>query len=176
MTAGDLVRINITGGRVRKGMVATYVEDVSETLGRIELPDNLGKVIIKKENIIPTSVFDTQNEELRRKNCLENLSTIEPAEIPSTDFEYLASVKPLVTVRFSWPPFMHDAVLQRFQKLGKPLPLDARPMNSGAKGGKPMYGLSCEVKVDGEEYFSKVSYGLTLYLEGFNLTYAKKEN
>jgi hypothetical protein len=173
MQTGDLLQIDITGGRVRRGMIASFVEETPEGLVRIELPNNLGRVIIKKENI--KTVADI--EETRKSRSLTSLKRVEPEDVPPADLVYLNSVKSSVTVRFSWPPFMDSAVHERFKELGKELPEDARPMNSGARGGKPMYSLSCEVKVDGKEYFSKVSYGLTLYIrEGFDITYAKRQN
>jgi len=123
------------------------------------------------------AIVDLEKEQTRRNRSLENLRYLEMEPLPSTDLEYLKSVKDFVTVRFSWPPFMDDAVHNRFKELGREIPPDARPMNSGSRGGSPMYSLSCEIKVNGKEYLSKVSYGLTLYIqEGFDISYAKKEN
>ena len=171
MQTGDLVQIDITAGRVKRGDMASIIEELPSNLLRIELQNGLGRLVIKKSDVKAASEIS----ESRKNSSLESLKGIQPENLSLQDLAYLKSVKPSVTVRFSWPPFMDAAVHERFKELGRELPEDARPMNSGARGGKPMYGLSCEIKVDGKEYFSKVSYGLTLYIqEGFDITYAKK--
>jgi hypothetical protein len=120
------------------------------------------------------------------------IGRLTPEVISEREIVYLNSVSDDITLRFSWPADVHDAVASRTKELGIPMPEDARPMDSGKFGGTPMYSLSTEVSFpaptdaslipeggrlskDGKRIeISRVTYSLGLRKAGFPVNvYAK---
>jgi hypothetical protein len=123
----------------------------------------------------------------RVEKMVRSIGGVEPENIPEDVLLKLYAVRDVVRIRFSWPPAADEAVKERFNQLGILLPEGARPMDSGVRGGAPMYSLSSEIHypkglglplgygmedAKGEMYVSRVSLALALAQKGFDINVA----
>jgi hypothetical protein len=73
---------------------------------------------------------------------------------PTTDDETDLFSKAETRVRFLWAERLDGAVRQRFVELGRSLPLEAQPIETGKNGGTTeLYSLSCDVFLPVPERF-----------------------
>ena len=126
--------------------------------------------------------------EQRAERASQRISELSPEEISSALLSYLHTQEEAVWVRFSWPPSVDAAVRGLFCTLDIPLPENARAINSGERGGEPMYSLSSEVhfptppdasilpegaRVSERVDVSRVSFALGLAKERFKIHVTK---
>lgn len=119
---------------------------------------------IQMVNFIPAD--DTQAEAARVERARTRIDAIEPETIPERELEYIQSVIEEVRLRFSWPKAVHESVLMLGDRLGVPMPEDARPIDSGKFGGQPMYSLSTELKFPAPSDVSLIPEGGKLSPDG----------
>jgi hypothetical protein len=126
--------------------------------------------------------------EQRAERASQRISELSPETVSPTLLGYLHTQGEAVWIRFSWPPSVDDAVRELFCTLDIPLPENARAINSGERGGEPMYSLSSEVhfptppdasilpegaRVSERVDVSRVSFALGLAKERFKIHVTK---
>ena len=127
--------------------------------------------------------------EQRAERASQRISELSPEAVSTALLGYLRTQEEeAVWVRFSWPPSVDSAVRELFCTLDIPLPENARAINSGERGGEPMYSLSSEVhfptppdasilpegaRVSERVDISRVSFALGLAKERFKIHVTK---
>jgi hypothetical protein len=108
----------------------------------------------------------------RADRANKKIASYEPELIEDEIVDYLRAHNPPVEVRFSWPTSADAAFRMKLEELGITLPENARPMDSGKFGGKPMYAPSSEVYgLEDEDFPTKgtLPFALKLAKEGFSI-------
>jgi hypothetical protein len=122
--------------------------------------------------------------EQRAERASQRIQELLPEGISSDLLGYLRTKQEEVWLRFSWPPSVDTAVRELFSMLDIILPENTRAINSGERGGEPMYSLSSEVhfptppsaivlpegaRVSDKVDISRVSFALGLAKKGFDI-------
>lgn len=87
---------------------------------------------------------------------------------PTTDVETDLFSKAKTRVRFLWAERLDSAVRQRFVELGRSLPLEAQPIETGKNGGTTeLYSLSCDVFLPAPANFDSAEFPNAKLEKGF---------
>jgi hypothetical protein len=165
-----------------KRWASTYPHIKTFTIRPLVTPNDKASLAAAEKKISPKV-----SREMAAQLKIGALTPVAPTE---DFFAHLLAVKEQTRLRFSWTANIHQHISTRFSELGIILPADARGINSGARGGSPMYSLSSElrfptpenrnilpsnVRIEGPEtYISDVGLALFLAQQGFEITsYAK---